>query len=175
MSTSKKSKVVPKWLALRDSSEKAGFGWRWNASASCLGTETVSLEWADYTLRGLEDVFLIERKYTPGELYGNIMGADYKRFKKELVALNEIKHAYLVCEFSVDDLMGYPWNDSKLPKSVRYKLKRGSEVFYRITKWAITYPNINVIFAGRSAKEVVTQLFKRMSSLYPDRLNVGNL
>jgi hypothetical protein len=170
-----KSKAASKYIVLRDTSEKIDFGWRWNASAACAGTENISLEWADYTLKGLEDILLIERKYTPSELYTNVMTSDYKRFRRELVALNEIKHAYVVMEFTVSDLFGYPWNNAKLPKSVRYKLRPGSEVYYRMTKWAIDFPNINIIFAGAAAKDVVTQLFKRFSNLYAERLDVGSL
>jgi len=168
-------KTLPKWTVLRDSSEKADFGWRWNAAAACAGTDVVSLEWADYTLRGFEDIFLVERKLSSAELYHNLIGEDYKRFRKELVALNEIKHAYIVCEFTLSDLFGFPWSEPKIPKSVKYKMQTGEAVYYRVTNLHLKYPNIRWEFAGRAAKQVVTSLFKRMSALYPERLDASTI
>ena len=73
----------------------------------------------DYTIKGLEDIICIERKKNVAELAGNVT---QPRFIKELKRMSEIKHSFLLLEFSYFDIDIYP-EGSDLPKKVRRKLK----------------------------------------------------
>lgn len=163
------AKKLPQFTVIRDSSEKVGHGWTWNKSSHCNGTIIQSMNTADYTIGGLEDIFIIERKKTVSELYKNLMTKDYKRFKDELIRMKDFPHAYIVCEFDLPTLFGFPFNVPYIPKNKKYKIKSGTILYERITKLYIDY-NIQIIFAGRSAKDVVSTLFKRMVTLYPNKI-----
>lgn len=167
-----KKKPVIKYTVLRDSSEKRDFGWSWDESDLCNGTIVTSLYTGDYTLQGLEDTFIIERKLSVSELYQNLITKDYKRFKDELIRLRDFKHAYIVCEFDLPTLFGFPWNCPKIPRRARYKMKGGAHLYDRITKLYVDY-NFQIIFAGKSAKQVVSSIFSRMVTMYPERLVNG--
>lgn len=166
-----KKKII-KYQVLRDSSEKEGFGWNWDESEYCTGTEITSLYTGDYTLRGIEDIFIVERKLSVSEIYQNLITKDYKRFKDELIRLRDFKHAYIVCEFDLPTLFGFPWSDPKIPRRAKYKMKSGNHLFERITKLYVDY-NFQIIFAGKSAKQVVSSIFSRMVTMYPERLVNG--
>jgi hypothetical protein len=129
-----------------------------------------SLWIADYTVEGIEDLFLIERKATPSELYLNIMTKDYVRFKKELVELNKVKHAFIICEFSLDDLLGFPWNNPKIPRRKKIRMKKGLDVYDRITLINAEFPNIQFLFGGKSAKKAAQAQIDRMIRLYKKKV-----
>ena len=64
------------------------------------------LDYGDYSLTGLEGLVSIERK-SVSDLRNSLMG-EHRRFVKELVALGQMKRAWIVVEGSEVDFTGYP-------------------------------------------------------------------
>jgi hypothetical protein len=162
-------KKILRYKILGDSSEKKG--WSFNETEFRLGMEVANLPIADYTIEGIQDLFLIERKKSPSEWYQNLMTVDYRRFHKELVELDKVQHAYIIWEFSFDDLVGFPWNEPKIPKRARYKIaKRKDEFLTKTLSFCDKFPNITIIPAGRSYGKVAASLFDKMVKLYPKKV-----
>ncbi len=79
------------------------------------------LKTGDYCLEGMEDFLVIERKHSVGEITNNI-GIEKQRFLNELDRMSSIKYAYLVCEFSIANVLEFPKN-SGIPENKWKKLK----------------------------------------------------
>lgn len=69
------------------------------------GVDIKKLDIGDYSIAGLEDVFVIERKKSVSEVINNIAAKDQHRFKRELEKLKDLKYAYIICEFTINDLL----------------------------------------------------------------------
>lgn len=129
------------------------------------GMSVETLKTGDYTLRGYEDVLAIERKGCISELASNL-STKWTTFEKELVRLEDFPHPFIICEFTLDDLMMFP-HGSGIPKyrwsSMRIRapflLKRLLEIEVRF--------KVKIIFAGKHGKEVVSSLFKRIVESTP--------
>lgn len=156
----KKADVVS-YEVIRDTREQRG--WVFEPSDRCLGTVVETLKTGDYTLRGFEDAFCLERKRNVAELSTNLTHTDnWSAFKRELERLEAFRFPFLICEFSLEDLMRFP-EGSGIPQarwaSLRVKpaflLKRIHEIHFRFKP--------QIIFAGGHGKEVASSLFKRMS------------
>ena len=153
-----------KYNVIRDTREQQG--WIFEATPYCTGTTIKTMKTGDYTLEGLENFFCVERKKNVSEFAKNILEA---RFERELVRLEVYPHAYIVCEFSLEDIMKWPLN-SGIPK---HKLP-----YVKITKQFIlkrfldiqTQYKVKFIMAGPYGKEVMSSLFKRVSSLYESEI-----
>jgi len=119
------------------------------------------LDSADYSLRGLEKVFAIERKMTVSEISNNILEA---RFERELERLDKYKFAFMVCEFTWDDIIMFPIGSS-IPKSIWHKIKIKSE-FIRsaLTRYQLEH-NIKIIFAGKNGDLAALELFKHITRM----------
>lgn len=91
---------------IRDTREKEG---KWDF-AKFKGIDSIvdqCLPTGDYTIKGFEDQFVIERKKSISELAINI---SEPRFKKELNRLVEFKYKYLVLEFDIKAVVDWPYN-----------------------------------------------------------------
>jgi ERCC4-type nuclease len=93
-----------KFLIIRDTREQDGKGWNFRASANCLGVEKKKLDVGDYTVSGLEEILMVERK-TLGDLW-NTLGqqANYKRFLREMDRAKDHKFKFLIIEATVADI-----------------------------------------------------------------------
>lgn len=132
---------------VRDSREQTG--WHYD---NCV---VAALKTGDYSIKGHEDTIIVERKASVAELAKNVLE---DRFERELERLSVFKHAFIVCEFTLEEVFGYPYSTS-LPASVKRKIRiRGSFLFKKITEWQIKY-RVHFIFAGTSAKSYVKSLF----------------
>lgn len=152
-------KIDNKFLIIRDTQEKANI-WNFNKSKYCDGVIDESLETGDYTLRGLENIFTIERKASTGELAGNLYT---RRFENELKRGRKLKRFYLILEFSLADMLSFPYN-SGIPKRIWPKLRtNASGLLKRLIELEHKY-NIHVVFAGNNdnAREIAKIIFKEM-------------
>ncbi len=72
-----------------------------------LRTESVTLKTGDYTLKGHEDLCIIERKYTVGELQKNLLTTiGYRNFRAECQRLSdECAHPIILFEGALEDLL----------------------------------------------------------------------
>ncbi len=123
---------------IKDTREQRGWGFDMYDSVESVTIKTV---WpGDYTLKGYEDIFVIERKATTGELSMNL-GKKKTQFEKELKAMKELKYKYIVCEFALSDFDIFPKN-SGIPKYLWRRLRvtgryLQSSLFSMATKYDI--------------------------------------
>lgn len=156
-----------KYTIIRDTQEKSGY-WKFNKSINCNGVMDESLDTGDYCVAGMQDTFSIERKASTGELSSNLTT---KRFENELKRGNKLKHFYLVLEFSLADLMRFPYG-STIPKRIWPRLRVTPQFLLKRLIELQTKYNVQVIFAGDSdnAKVIAKAIFRRMVELYPDKV-----
>lgn len=144
-------KAEKKFTIIRDTREQDGCGWQFRASSNCDGMETAKLDVGDYTLKGLENKIMIERK-TIGDLWGTL-GREWDRFQRELERAKDHKLKFLIIEGTLGEIdRGYIY--SKVPpenihaKLISLQVKHG----------------VHVIFAGRldRAREYVRRLLAKL-------------
>lgn len=76
---------------------------------------TKALPTGDYSIKGLEDQIIVERK-TKSDCYGSL-GQGRKRFEKEFIRMAEFDYAALVIECSLTDFLTPPEYSQMNPKS----------------------------------------------------------
>ncbi len=149
------------YSVIRDNKEKKNY-WDFPKGQKdlvvCNGTEWGHLKTGDYTLKGHETEFVVERKANTGELGMNIFEA---RFEKELKRLDEFKYPFMIFEFDYSDVKLFPVN-SGLPKYLWHKLKMNSHIMEQtIARYQIQY-RTKIIFAGRHGQDAAQTLFKQV-------------
>lgn len=152
-----------KYIVIRDTREQEDCGWQFEENELCAGTERNMLKTGDYSLKGYEAIFIVERKKSTAEFAHNVCE---KRFEDELGRLNTIENAFVVCEFEFADLVLFPMNSS-IPRHKWLNLKLTSQfLIKRLNDLQLKYPNIKFIFAGRFAQVFMEDLFKRIYYKY---------
>lgn len=150
-----------KFKVLRDSREKEGHGWLFGKSDYCDGYAVAALKTGDYSLDGYDNIITIERKESSQEFYSNICGAAKDRFERELVRLQKIPHSYIICEFGMSDIIGFPWN-ADMPYAAKKKIgSRGDYFLLRFLEIQSQY-RVPIILAGNEGQRVALSLFKRL-------------
>lgn len=143
---------------LRDTREKKGF-WIFGGKRC----KAAALKTGDYTLEGYEDILAIERKKSVSEISMNFTDKS-GAFWREMERMTEIEHAYLIFEFTMEEVAGFPWK-SKLPPYIKKKIRvRGGYLLAQIEK--IEEMGIKVIFAGSrdSAISIAEKIFDEVSA-----------
>lgn len=142
MAWSRRPKVgQDKFLIVRDTREQAGKGWAFRASSNCLGMEKKKLDVGDYTVSGLEDILMVERK-TLGDLW-NTLGkqTNYRRFLREMDRAKNHRLKYLVIEATLAEVdAGY-----------RYSKVSPANIHAKLISLQVKY-GVHIIFAGRLDK-----------------------
>lgn len=142
-----------KYKVLKDNKEKNG-SWDFHENDYCLGTEVIHLPTGDYTLEGLEESFIIERKRSTSEIALNI---NESRFEKEFERLELFKNPFIICEFTLEDIYSFPLN-SGIPEKFWGKLVVTSKRLLSVvldlqmkfkTKW---------IFGGQNSQDIAKLL-----------------
>lgn len=120
----------------------------------------------DYSLEGYEDKVFLERKRSTGELSLNF-GQDSKRFYKELEKTKDIKFKYIICEFTINDVLSFPEN-SGIPQKFRKNLMFNGKALYKIIKQIESQYGIRFIFCEDSsqAAEEVVKILKKVKEHY---------
>lgn len=150
MATVKEGYTPPKkFKIIRDTREQKGKGWNFKASSNCWGQKIQKLDVGDYTVDGLEDILMIERK-TIGDLWGTLGNqTNYKRFLREVDRAKDHKLKFLVIEGNVADVnRGYRY--SKVPVE---------NIHAKLISLQVKH-NIHVIFAGR--KDIARAYVRRL-------------
>ena len=127
--------------------------------------KTVSkLDTGDYSLRGLENIFCIERKGNVSELANNITE---KRFKDVIERMSNIKHSFLLLEFELEDVLIYPVG-SNVPKKMWDKLKISPKFILKHLIELQILHNIKVIFCGDSsnAEKIAISIMRKVYEYY---------
>lgn len=123
------------------------------------------LDLGDYTLAGMENTLVIERKASTSELAMNV-GLDRVRFEKELEKTINIKYVYLILEFSMNDVLEFP-KGSNIPKSKLKDVRIHGKFILKILndyekRYGLTY-----IFCDNKiqATEKVVEIFERITKM----------
>ena len=116
------------YIILRDTREKNG--WTFQSFDRCKAVKDWGLKTGDYTARGLEKSLVIERKASTGELAMNL-GQKRKPFEAEMERMSNFRWAYIVCEFSIDDIMSFPENSGIPKKRWQYMRMNGKFICLR--------------------------------------------
>jgi ERCC4-type nuclease len=91
------------YTVLKDTREQQG--WTFEQGKFCNGTIPRALKTGDYTLLGYENVLCVERKKNVAEFAGNIVE---KRFERELERMESFLYSFIICEFTLADIMAWP-------------------------------------------------------------------
>ena len=76
--------------------------------------------------------------------------------------MKDIPYAYILLEFSMEDLIKYP-KDSGIPiKKQKYMKFNGRQALAKTLEITTQYPNIHIIFCGKKGKDVASSIFKRV-------------
>lgn len=148
----------PKYTVVRDTKEQ--IGWDFPLSDSCAGVVDFKLETGDYSLLGYERIVSIERKRNVAEIATNI---NEPRFPKFIDRLSKFKYKFIVCEFSLQDILAWP-NGAGLSRDVINQIKVTPRyIMMRLSEYMVK-DDIKVVFAGSrgDAVKLVSSLFKRI-------------
>jgi ERCC4-type nuclease len=144
---------------IRDTQEKKNF---WTFANYNVVNEVIDkkLKTGDYTIEGMEDILCIERKHGIGELAKNIVEA---RFERELIRMGDFKYSYLILEFGLEDVFGYPFVNSVHHMAKKKAKIRGPFILKKLAEISVKY-NIQMIPCGhpKYAEEMVISLMKRI-------------
>jgi ERCC4-type nuclease len=135
-------------------------------SARVIGRDICKLDTGDYTVEGLEDKICIDRKAAVSELAQNITT---KRFINELERIKEFPHAFLMCEFTVADVLNFP-ETADLPPAVKRRIRvNGNYLMKCLNRLQIKY-GFNIIYAGNreNAERIAVNLMEEVLKLYDD-------
>jgi len=119
------------------------------------------LDTGDYSLKGLEDIFCIERKGSISEFANNITE---KRFQDVVDRLSKVKYAFLLLEFDLEDVLIYPVG-STVPKKMWGKLRVTPKFLLKHLIELQILHNIKVIFCGDSSN-AETMALSLMRKIY---------
>lgn len=123
-------------------------------------TQVVTLKTGDYGLVGCD--LCIERKASPAEIALNL-GKKKKQFDAEMERLSKYKYKYIICEFSVANLLEFPKN-SGIPKAQIAKVRMNpSYIIKCLNEYRDKY-NIEIIFANSrdGAIDIVLEIFNEV-------------
>lgn len=129
-----------------------------------LDKTVAKLDTGDYSLKGLENLFCIERKGSVSEFATNITE---KRFKDVIDRMRQIPYAFLLLEFNLDDVLIYPVG-SNIPKKMWDKLKITPKFLLKhLTELQILH-NIKVIFCGdaSNAEKMAVTIMRKIYEHY---------
>lgn len=152
-----------------DSREK--IPWQFEIDDKCLSSVVATLKSGDYSIAGLEDKLCIERKQSVAEFATNIHES---RFEDWVTRLSKFEHAFLMLEFSIDDILRFPVG-SNIPPKIWPKLRVSSErILSVIAKLQVNY-GINVIFAGDVSNAILLakNIMYRTQILYSGENAIG--
>ena len=152
-----------KYVILKDTREKNG--WDFNSSNKCLAVARWGLKTGDYTIRGLEKDLVIERKASTGELAMNL-GKKRKAFEAEMERMSKFRWKYIICEFSIDDLMSFPENSGIPEKQLQYVRMNGKFMWRKLCEYQENF-GVQVVFCDDkiSAQERVLMIFDVVSEI----------
>lgn len=145
-----------RFVVVKDTREQ--HGWNFNVGKSCAGMEIGTLKTGDYSLRGFETLLTIERKGSVEEFAGNIT---QDRFERELERMRDFPYAFLVLEFTMDDLLRFPQGCNIPPQKLPYIRVKGPFLMRRLVEIQVRYP-VKVILAGRHGQDIAHQIFRRV-------------
>ncbi len=152
-----------KYVILKDTREKNG--WNFESSERCLAVAKWGLKTGDYTARGLEKELVIERKASTGELAMNL-GKKRKAFEAEIERMSSFRWKYILCEFSIDDLMNFPVNSGIPKKQLKFVRMNGKFMWKKLCEYQ-EKNDVQVIFCDnkQNAEDRAIMIFDQVSEI----------
>ncbi len=86
---------------IQDTREKKP--WTFEATGSVEDVRVTKLDTGDYSIEGMEEIFMLERKASVDELFVNL-GVQWARFEREMERAKPYKYKYLVIEATLPQL-----------------------------------------------------------------------
>lgn len=122
------------------------------------------LDTGDYSLKGMEEIFCIERKGSVSEFANNITE---KRFKDVVERLSKVQHAFLLFEFDLEDVLIYPVG-SNVPKRMWDKLRISPKFILKHINELQLLQNVKVLFCGdaSNAEKMALSLMRKAYEHY---------
>lgn len=152
------AKPETKFTIIKDSREQQP--WTFSRAKCVEDIQSGKLDTGDYSVVGYESLIAIERKASTSEIANNVTES---RFKDWLTRLSKFRYKYIICEFSLDDVLNFPAN-SGIPAKLFGKIKISPAFLIScLAKIEVDY-GIPVIYAGsRQAAETIAEaLIKRI-------------
>jgi hypothetical protein len=159
---------IPEYWVLKDTREKDGY--EFSPFSYCKGMKLHKLDTGDYTILGLEDKLVIERKASVSELAANI-SRDRERFDSELDRMTSFPYRFLILEFTLDEMHKYPNSAAGIPLELRNTAKvSGKFLCKRMTELHLDL-GIHVVYAGsKLGGFLYTQrIMKTLNEMHKDR------
>tara|TARA_Y100000296_G_scaffold21208_1_gene25110 strand:+ start:5681 stop:6178 length:498 start_codon:yes stop_codon:yes gene_type:complete len=156
--------TIPNYMVIKDTREQDG--WTFSEYDKCSGMEVDTLDTGDYTLKGFEEVVCIERKGCTSEIAMNL-GRKKAPFQAEMERMKDYPFSFIVCEFSMDDLLRYP-DKSRVPYKARSKVKvTGKYLLKCVIEFQIWY-NTKILFCDnrKNGFIVCNSIFKRLNEKF---------
>lgn len=124
-------------------------------------TANKKLDTGDYSIEGLEHLLAIERKKSISEFANNVTES---RFKDVIERLRNIKYAFLLLEFDLEDVLIYPVG-STVPRKMWDKIKISPAFLIKHLLELQMYHNIKLIFCGDSgnAEKMAEFILKKVN------------
>lgn len=143
-------------IIIKDTREKNP--WDFSFYPECEAEYNQALPTGDYTIFGYEKKIIIDRKASVEEIAMNISKKSIDRFTRELERMKEFDERYIICEFSLDDLISFPKNSVVPVVKVN-----GEYVLKRILELEKQF-NVQFIFCRDriEAQDKVMELFKNV-------------
>ena len=155
---------IPNYKVIKDTREQDG--WVFSEYDKCDGMEIATLHTGDYTIEGFDDVVCIERKACASEIAMNL-GKKKGAFNAEMQRMKDYPFSFLICEFSMDDVLKYPIG-SRVPQKLRSQVRiTGKYLLKCLIEFQIWY-DTKILFCGdkKNAFLVCNSIFKRLNELF---------
>ena len=121
------------------------------------------LDTGDYSIDGFEQYLCIERKGCVAEFAQNVF---QKWFYNELLRMTTYKYPFLLLEFTLEDMLRFPYQ-SGLSKSVVRRIKyNGKLLLKKMIEIQMSYPTIHIIFCGENINDVLYSICKRVVEIH---------
>ena len=149
-------------VLLVDTREKKPFDFE--GDDSFLEIKHTKLEVGDYTLEGLENIIVIERKNSADELFMNFT-ANRERIKAEFERMSSVKIKILLIEESCEDIFNpYHYYVNKKPNKKNIKMPV-AVVAQNLTDLMLLH-NVHILFVGGRGKAMLKGLLLKAFELH---------
>lgn len=140
---------------IRDTREKNGWDFSFFEEATI---ESRKLDCGDYTTELLEHFVVVERKATATEIANNLGKKTAKeRFYREFDRMQDLRRAYIVCEFPESSVYEFPRNSGMSQAKLARVRMNGGYLRKLIGQIEQDYSNIEVVFCNdRNEAETFT-------------------
>lgn len=147
------------FIVIRDTREKVGW-WDFSFAPDCIEQVVQTVKTGDYTIKGYEDKIAIERKRTTGELAINL-GAKWATFQKEMERIENYEHRYIICEFTIGDVLSFPAS-SNIPRKSWASLRMNGKFMLKRLQGIEDKYGVKVVFCDDKvgAEQAVLEIFR---------------